>query len=250
VALTIFASLGFGMASPYLALSFFPAAARALPKPGPWMERAQQFLAFPMYGTAAWLAWVVSQQVATTQFFGLMVALILFAFAAWAFGASQGQTGKWAMVGRVIALVSLISVAVFLSQLKPNEVDTSQPPAGEEMGVAYTPYSAQTLAALRAEGKPVFVNFTASWCISCLVNERVALSRPDVEAALDEHGITYLKADWTNRDAKIAKALAEFDRAGVPLYLYYPSGGREAQVLPQILTESILLEVFRSDGKI
>ena len=250
IALAIFAALGLGLGLPFTALAFAPGLLARLPRPGGWMETLRRLLAFPMYATAAWLAWVFSQQVGDQQagnlgLAGLLTAAILTAIAAWLYG--HGQTAT--IVGRRGWMFTVMSVIAVLGAGAALAVAAEQPapaargatPAVSKDELPSQPYSPDRLAALRAAGKPVFVNFTAAWCITCQVNDRVALSSGHVRDVFAAKGVTYLVGDWTNRNADIARALAAQGRAGVPLYLVYPAGGGEPAVLPQILTEDIVL---------
>lgn len=233
VTLAIFLALGLGLALPYVVLALWPALGRTLPRPGPWMERLRQVLAFPMYGTAVWLLWVVSQSSGPD---GVLVAgtgAVLLALGAWSLGITQGRGGRSRSVGlAVLALTAALSLALL----------NSLPPAGAPAPAsAADAWSEPRLAELRQQGRPVFVNMTAAWCVTCLVNERVALGTGAVRARFAEQGITLLKGDWTRHDPAITAYLRRFDRDGVPLYVFYPGGGAEPVVLPQILTELIVI---------
>lgn len=261
--LLVFAALGLGMALPFLVLSFAPGLAARLPKPGAWMEEVKQLLAFALYATVAWLIWVYTAQVDRGgQFVGLL-GLVLLALAAHAFGRHQRAQGQ-SLVSARIALAGLSLVAALgLSTVPqsvggPSSAAVSGPSAlvstpfpeaeegSEGEGLQYTAYSPEQLATLREAGTPVFINFTADWCISCLVNERRVLNRADVAAAFDRAGIATLKGDWTRQDPLITRKLGQFGRSGVPLYLFYPAGQSEAQVLPQILSVDGMLDL--ADG--
>ncbi|WP_040570785.1 protein-disulfide reductase DsbD family protein [Methyloversatilis thermotolerans] len=234
--LAIFTALGVGMALPYLLLAFMPGLARRMPRPGLWMERLKQALAFPMYGAAAWLVWVLSQQSGADGVLHGMVALLLVAFAAWLTGVAQGaadHAGLW----RAGALVVLVAGGVAIART-PGEVIGPQVVADN----AFTP---QRLAELRASGTPVFVNMTAAWCVTCLMNEKVALSTDAVQAAFAARGVIYLKGDWTRADPDITRFLQAHGRDGVPLYVYFPSGGAPV-VLPQILTPRVVIDHIAS----
>ena len=238
--LAIFVFLGLGLALPFLLLSNWPLLQRCLPKPGLWMERLKQFFAFPMYATAVWLVWVLNQQTsAELQLFALggMVAI---AFAAWIFDSTRSLAGWRRPLGALAALA--IIGACLLTGYQVTH-DAQAPAVQQTHSGNWEPYSEKRLQELRSEGKPVFLNFTAAWCITCLANERVALSKDNVIAAFKDKGITYLKGDWTNQDAEITKKLAEFGRNGVPLYVYYPADkNAKPVVLPQLLTPEIVLE--------
>jgi thiol:disulfide interchange protein len=246
-ALLIFEALGLGMALPYLAIAMVPAWARLLPRPGAWMERLKQFLAFPLYGSAAWLLWVLSQQTGPTGLAAALAGLVLLSLALWLYEVTRHASGLWRVLGRAAAAASLI-VAVALVLLAPTA--TRSTAGSPEAGLSWEPYSAARLAHLRAQGVPVFVNVTAAWCITCLVNERVALQSADVAAKLAQKKVAALKADWTNRDPAISQVLESFQRSGVPLYVLFPgpaagsSGNAPPRVLPQILTEGIVLEAL------
>ena len=246
VALTIFASLAVGFAAPYTAIALTPALTRRLPKPGAWMEGLKKILAFPMYGAAAWLLWVLSQQTGPLGLARLLAAAVLLAFGAWLFGVGQrqrarGPGGRWATLGAVVGLALAIALVSF-GPFEPAPAAAVKAPV--EGTLSSTPYSPEKLAALRAARTPVLVNFTAAWCVTCQVNERVAFSSAEVAAAMKRGGVTYMVADWTNRDPAIAKALAAEGRIGVPLYLYYPAGADRPTVLPQLLTPGLLTAVI------
>jgi thiol:disulfide interchange protein len=246
VAIAIFELLAIGLALPYIILSLSPALRNRLPKPGAWMETFQQVLAFPMYGATAWLVWVLTLQAGPTGLAAVLSGLILIAFAAWLHQKTQVSPRLWKRLGSVVALV-VVSGALTLTQ-----IPTASPPAGTQVVadgnatsvLAWKPYTAQRLEELKAAGEPIFVNFSASWCITCLVNEQVALSQPVVANAFEQKGVAYLKADWTNRDDAIAQTLESFGRSGVPLYLAYSAGASEPTVLPQLLTPEIVVEAI------
>lgn len=233
VAMAVFLALGLGLALPFLALSFVPALARRLPRPGPWMARLKKLLAFPLFGSAVWLLWVLSVQAGPMGVATAGAGLVLLAFGAFMAREFAGPAG------RLTALAAII-VAVGLAAL-PGSRQAGPGLAAEAGAEAYSP---ERLAALRGEGKAVFVNLTAAWCITCLVNEQVALERPSVRQALTQGNVVYMIGDWTNQDAAITRLLAEHGRSGVPLYLFYPAGGGAPRILPQILTEGVVLEAL------
>jgi thiol:disulfide interchange protein DsbD len=242
-ALAVFLALGLGFAFPFMVLGFFPAPLRLLPRPGTWMNTLRQVLAFPMYGAALWLLWVLSQQAGTDGAAVALAAALVLAFGLWAFGRAQAANGRRRIAGFGIAVLALLGVAVTASYA----ANFAPPPAGVQAtavsadALPYEKYSAARLEALRGEGRPVFINATAAWCITCLVNERVALSGENLKRKFDQHKVAALKADWTNRDAEITALLAAQRRSGVPLYLYYAPNAREPIVLPQILTEATVV---------
>jgi thiol:disulfide interchange protein DsbD len=225
VALAVFAALGLGFAAPLCLLSSIPALIRRLPRPGPWMEILRKALAFPMYASAAWLAWVVARQAGADGLARMLAAAVAVALAAWVFGLAQ-RSGR-----RALSAAAAASLAVALGLVV----------AGANAGpAAAEAWSPQRVQALRAEHRPVLVNFTAAWCVTCQVNERLALSDAAVARALRRTGAAYLVADWTNRDPEIAQALGERGRIGVPLYLVYGADGGPPRVLPQLLTPALV----------
>ncbi|MBR1121136.1 thioredoxin family protein [Bradyrhizobium lablabi] len=243
VGLAVFLALGLGLALPFLILAFVPGLQRLLPKPGRWMETLKQLLAFPLYATVAWLIWVLSFQVGATGLLAALAALVLIAFGAWAYGLSQGHASgaRRAFQGlTAIALAGVVALAVVIDLNRPTE-STAQAASSK---AGYEAFSQQKLDALLASGQPVFVNMTAAWCITCLVNERTALSTGAVREVFGSKRIAYLKGDWTNRNPEITRLLEKFGRSGVPLYVLYRSGS-EPVVLPQILTQSLVLDALK-----
>jgi thiol:disulfide interchange protein DsbD len=246
-ALCIFAALGLGLALPYLLLSFAPWMRRALPRPGAWMDTLKQFFAFPIYASAAWLLWVLAQQTSSIGLGAALAGAVLIALAAWAYQKSKsGSTG-----GRVAALVtaSLAVLLAFVLPMRFAEVAAASPgvaAGGAHASDEWQPYDAAQVAALTAAGRPLLVNFTASWCLTCLVNERNAFADSAVQEVFRNKNVTLMKGDWTNRDPHITQALAAFGRAGVPLYVVYNSrpGSSEPVILPQLLTAAIVQGAF------
>ncbi|MDO8901225.1 MAG: protein-disulfide reductase DsbD family protein [Phenylobacterium sp.] len=243
--LLVFAALGLGFAAPFVAVSFAPGLLARLPRPGPWMDHLRKVLAFPMYGAAAWLLWVLTLQAGPMAMARLLAAAIVLALAAWLFGLSQVRSGRLALRGGAAVLAILAVVAVLFPAYQGAAL-----PGGESSGAVaelpYEPYSAERLAELRAQGAPVFVNFTAAWCVTCQVNEQVALARQGVAESLASTGAVYLKGDWTRKDDVIAAELARHGRAGVPLYLVYDTRGSEPVILPQILTEGLVVRALEA----
>jgi thiol:disulfide interchange protein len=250
VALGIFTALGVGLALPYLLLSFAPGLRGVLPKPGAWMDTLKQIFAYPMYASAAWLLWVLAQQTSMGLAVGFAGA-ILVAFSVWALQKSRSGSGT----GQRVALFAAILAALLAIALPVQVARTSAAGshAGAQAGVhapeaddGWQPYDAAKVAALAASGKPVLVNFTASWCLTCLFNERTAFQDASVQALLRAKGVTLVKGDWTNSDPVITAALASFGRAGVPLYVVYNAtpGSAQPAVLPQLLTAGIVRDTF------
>jgi thiol:disulfide interchange protein DsbD len=243
VGLAVFLALGLGLALPFLILAFVPGLQRLLPRPGPWMETLKQLLAFPLYATVAWLIWVLSFQVGASGLLAALAGLVLIAFGAWVHGLSQGRTsvsGRALQGIAVVSLVGVIALAVMIDRYRPVDMNAQ----GASLQTASEAFSQQKLDALLASGQPVFVNLTAAWCITCLVNERTSLSAGAVREAFADQRIAYLKGDWTNRNPEITRLLEKFGRSGVPLYVLYRAG-REPVVLPQILTQSLVLDALR-----
>lgn len=243
-ALCVFMALALGFALPVTALSLAPGLLRLLPKPGRWMLILKQAFAFPMFATAIWLVWVASVQTGPAGVLIALAALLAAGFVVWL--VSVTRQGRGRPIGIAAALLILFATGWFVVE---NAV--SVPPATAASPGGAEPWSPQRVAELQAQGRPVFVNFTAAWCITCLANERVALAREEVKRGFADLGIAYLKADWTNRNPEIAKALAEHGRAGVPLYLVYPGKpGAAPEILPQILTPSdVLAAASRAAGR-
>jgi thiol:disulfide interchange protein len=239
VSLGVFAMLGVGMAIPVLLLSLFPNALKRLPKPGVWMETFKQVMAFPLFATVVWLAWVLGAQAGNDAVMALMAGLLLLAIAAWVYG-------RWARSESLARLVFAAAFAVMglwlawpTAIVAPGAVQAAVPKTGE---IPWQPWSPEKLAELRAAGTPVFVDFTAAWCVTCQVNKRVALNREEVVKAFADRGVVALKADWTNQDPRITAALAELGRNALPVYAFYAPGAAQPTLLPEVLTASIVTD--------
>lgn len=244
IALLVFLALGIGFALPFVVIALSPALLRLLPKPGLWMVRFRQALAFPMYGAAAWLLWVLTQEAGANGLVAALAAMIALAFSAWAWGVSRHATSHWRHVGSVAVALGLLLALAALAVTGTGQGRATTSVSAAPSGIASEPYSTARLASLRAENRPVFVDATAAWCITCLVNEKVALSGSRLREAFAKNKIAYLVADWTNRNPEITALLEAHGRSGVPLYLYYAPGAAQAKVLPQILTESAVLSAI------
>jgi thiol:disulfide interchange protein DsbD len=258
LSLAVFLGLALGFAAPFVILAFVPALLGRLPRPGPWMDVLKKGLAFPMYATAAWLAWVFSQQTGGVPLAMMFAAAVLIAFAAWLYGLAQarGALGKSQVVPLVIALASLVGVIALVwiaarGEAQPNVIYDERPPAANAAspGLTSEAWSPEKVKTLQAEGKVVMVDFTADWCVTCKVNEGTALKGQRLVDAFKASDAVLLRADWTKRDATIAAALAEHGRAGVPLYLVYPKGSGEPVILPQLLTEGLVIEAVEKAAK-
>ncbi|RYY76015.1 MAG: protein-disulfide reductase DsbD [Gammaproteobacteria bacterium] len=234
VCLGIFTALGFGMALPLLLLCYLPNLAGRLPKPGVWMETLKEFLAFPLYLSAIWLLWVLTNQVNSNLMAGVCIGAVLIAFAFWLY--QRPARGFTAKSYQLIALLSLV-IAIFLPyQLLQKKTVSDR----------WQAYSPALLQELREEGRPVFIDLTADWCLTCLANERVTLSKAEVEAVFDEQKVATLKGDMTNPNDDISALLTEYGRSGVPLYLWYPANRPgKADVLPQLLTPDLVISTLK-----
>lgn len=262
-AMSVFTAIGLGMALPYLILGLYPAWLKVLPRPGRWMQTLREVLAFPMYASAAWLAWVLVQQAGPDALLRLLLAAVLLGAGAWAWGRfSVPPKPRPALAWSLVALCA-IGIAVLVepltraqalaadatgvgtvSSIDSPRADGSAAGSGAVAGIHWAPWSpAQVEAALQA-GKPVFIDFTAAWCVTCQANKRLVLDRAAVTEAFDRAGVVRLRADWTRRDAQIAAELARYGRNGVPLYLLIRPGGAAPQVLSEILTVPAVLQAL------
>ena len=239
MALAVFAALGAGMAAPFLLLTYIPALARRLPRPGPWMETLKQLLAFPMYLTAVWLLWVLGRQTGSDGVALVLAGAVAIAFALWLWPSATDNSKRWlrggfaaaAVAGAIWILPNLNTAAGAVTQAGKSDY--------------WQDYSPEALETARADGRPVLINMTAAWCITCLANEKVVLSSEAIKTAVGDLGFTALKGDWTNQDPQITELLARYGRSSVPLYLLYPAGRGEPLILPQILTRDGLLTAMR-----
>jgi len=236
ITLGVFTALGLGMASPYLLLAFFPRWRTRLPQPGPWMQRLRQLLAFPLYGTVLWLAWVLGAQLDNDAVLRLGLSLLLVALALWAWQSRRGGASRgWTLA----TLASIATAAVVawpvLAASTPTEPSRS---AARDSG-RWQAYAPARLAQLIADGRPVFIDFTAAWCVTCQVNKRVVLNSKGVQDAFARSNVALLRADWTRRDPAIGQALAALGRSGIPAYVLYRPG-RQPLLLPEVLQQSTI----------
>lgn len=249
IILVMFGSVAAGMAAPYLILSAKPAWLKMLPKPGAWMERLKQFMGFPLLATLIWLLFILGNQKGLEAVIWIAAFLLCLALALWIYGAFCGPLSKPRT--RYLALVLALLIAAggtwyfgivkFGASARSSERDI----AADKDGIPWVPFTQKALDELLADNQAVFLDFTADWCISCKFNERTAIDRPAVRAALSDAGIVPMKADWTNSNPEITAALAAFGRVGVPFYVIYPAGrANEPIILPEILTEQIVLDAI------
>jgi len=239
LALIVFAMLGLGLALPYVLISLSPGLLGRLPKPGPWMMRLQRWLALPMYAAALWLVWVFARQTDFDAAVWLVAACVVAVIAAGALGRFRTRAPWIGPAGAGALALSLVLAAAAIAAA----------PSGET-GAHALPADAWSLAKVDqalAQGRPVLVNFTADWCVSCKINERTALGSPRVARALTHANAVYLEADWTRRDDVIARELQRHGRSGVPLYLLYTPGQPQPLILPQLLTEGVVVEALGAE---
>jgi thiol:disulfide interchange protein DsbD len=231
-AICVFLALGVGLALPFLAVGFVPALSRWLPRPGRWMETLKEVLAFPMYLTAVWLAWVLANQRGADAVGLLLVAAVLLSMTLWWFERSRNR----GVLSRALVALLVLCTAVPLYYL------ATLPLAAQAAGTAdgVVAYSPEKLAELRKAGTPVFVDMTADWCVTCKANEHAVLNGDDFKALLKRTGAIYMKGDWTNEDPAISAFLQEYHSPGVPLYVVFPKHGGGGQKLPTVLTFSLV----------
>lgn len=235
----VFTAIGVGLSAPYLLLSLFPQAVRALPRPGRWMNTFKQVMAFPLYATVAYLVWVLAGQTSENGLLTVLFSLTVIALALWLYGhyngpgASRGQA-RFATAGAV----ALLALGLTLGW----------PRAAAAGDIVWEPWSTERVAQLRAEGRPIYVDFTARWCATCQANKKIVFGSSEVENYFREHKVATLKADWTNANPLITAELARWNRSAVPFNLVYLAGKREPTPLPEILTPGIVLGAFQPEN--
>jgi thiol:disulfide interchange protein DsbD len=250
-ALAIFAALGLGMALPYLAASAWPRLAQAMPRPGPWMANFKALMAFPMFATVVWLTWVLGQQTSIDGAAGLLGLLVAVAFGAWALGSPT--LGRSARRGFAAVAMLLLGAALVWAVPSWRQDAIAGTPSSAPSGSAasskgshevWQPWSAERVAQAQAEGRPVFVDFTAAWCVTCQFNKRTTLNQPEVLATFERKRVVLLRADWTRRDATIAAELSRMQRSGVPVYALFSPGAAGPRLLSEILTVGEITEAL------
>jgi len=250
VSFTVFTALALGLALPYLALAYFPGWARVLPKPGAWMEVLKQAVSIPIFATVIWLVWVFTQIAGSSALIGLLAAFLLLALAGWFLGRWPGKAAATTIAALVlIAAIGTSVWAVRALGASPQSVSAQNAPGSQlpASGSDWQPFTPTLVSESRAQGKPVFIDFTASWCLSCQVNERLILNRADVQQRLHDSGAVLLRADWTNQDPDITQTLATLGRSGVPTYALYPADpNAPAHVLPEVLTPGIVIDALNT----
>jgi thiol:disulfide interchange protein DsbD len=246
VTLVVFVALGIGMATPYVTLALLPGWRHRIPRPGPWLLRFKQVLAFPLYATVIWLAWVLGAQRDNDAVVRLLLALLCLGFALWTWRIVRtGGARPWGIAG-IAALAGSLALAW---PLLASEADAT-PSAGTSRRVAagdadWQPYTPTRVADLTGSGRPVFIDFTAAWCVTCQVNKRLVLNNQEVRAAFARKNVALVRADWTRRDPEITRALSALGRTGVPVYVLYPPRGKPV-LLPEVLQQQTVLEALSS----
>ena len=242
--LAVFTALGLGLALPYLLLAYNPAWTRLLPRPGAWMEVLKQAIAVPIFATVIWLVWVFTQTTGATPLAALLSGFLLLAVAGWVLGRWPAKTP--ATAAAVLVLASAVALPVLaLRTFVPEASAATAQTVSKTGSTDWQPFTPGIIAASRAAGHPVLVDFTASWCLSCQVNERVVLRRADVEQRLHSGNLVLVRADWTRHDEAISQTLAGLGRSGIPVYALYPADpAAPPQLLPEVLTPGILFSAL------
>jgi thiol:disulfide interchange protein/DsbC/DsbD-like thiol-disulfide interchange protein len=235
VTFAVFTALALGLAAPYVAITLQPAWTRLLPRPGVWMDILKQAISLPIFATVIWLSWVLAQAYGANVLAALLADFLLLAVAGW-------FLGRWPARRWSAAVASLILFSVIAASIAHEGKLTMTPEAPTSAATQndWEPWSAEAVSQYLAQGRPVFVDFTASWCLSCQVNERVALDQPEVEKAFSEANVALLRADWTQRREEITGALDALGRSGVPAYALYVPGEKHPELLPEVLTPRIV----------
>ena len=238
VTLGVFAVMGLGLAFPFLLLDFYPSLGRFLPKAGAWTMTFRNFLAFPLYGASAWLLWVLTAQAGNGALAVGLTGLTAVAFCCWLIRASAcSDFLKKASV--VMVLITTVAVGYGCHVLSPSYIE-----AQKQSKIDWKPYDADQIGEYRQAGVPVFIKFSAKWCLTCLVNEKTAFSSAASAEAFRKNGVAAFSADWTNRSDEITAALESFGRGGIPLYVYYAPHADTPLILPQLITERTILSLF------
>ncbi len=245
VTFAIFTALGLGLALPYLILAFQPAWTRILPRPGAWMEVLKQATAVPIFATVIWMVWLFAQTAGVNALVGLLFAFLLLAIAGWILGRWPAKRVPSVFALLVIALGIAVPLYALRTLAPPKPGAAASSAAAADSPKHWEPFTPELVARYQAQGRPVFVDFTASWCLSCQVNERVVLERADVEERLHASNVALVRADWTQHDESIAQALQSLGRNGVPTYaLYSGRVGEKPELLPEVLTPGLVMDAL------
>ena len=237
VTFCVFTAIALGLAAPYVALTLQPAWTRLLPRPGAWMEILRQAISVPIFATVIWLAWLLAQAYGAAVLAAFLVCLLLLAVAGWFLGRWPAQ--RWSTAVAVVILLFVVGISAYA----PGKLAAAPEVwTGPQAQAQWEPWSQDAVSKYQAQGRPVLVDFTASWCLSCQVNERIAFSQPEVKQAFKSANVALLKADWTRHDESITQALAALDRSGVPAYALYVPGQSEPRMLPEVLTPGIVID--------
>jgi thiol:disulfide interchange protein DsbD len=247
VAFVVFTALGVGLALPYLLLALQPAWTKLLPRPGAWMEVLKQATAVPIFGTVIWLVWLFAQLAGATALIGLLTAFLLLGIAGWVLGRWPARLPATATAVVILLLAVAAPVYAVRTFPAPESIAARTTGAHTDHTRGWQPFTPDVVTQYQAQGRPVFVDFTADWCLSCQVNERVVLERPEVLGKLQDGKIALVRADWTRHDEDIARALATLGRSSVPTYALYPgTPGAPARVLPEVLTTNTVLDALKT----
>jgi thiol:disulfide interchange protein DsbD len=240
----VFTALALGLAAPYMALTLQPAWTRLLPRPGVWMEVLKQAVSVPIFVTVIWLAWVLANAYGAAVLAAVLASFLLLAIAGWFLGRWPAQ--RWARAVATVIVLGAVALSVFSQNLEeePQPAASASGTAASASAGDWQPWSADAVSRYQAQGRPVFVDFTAGWCLSCQVNERVALRQPEVQQAFQAANVALLKADWTRHDEAITQTLNALGRDGVPAYALYTPGNPDPQLLPEVLTPGIVTDAL------
>jgi len=244
VSLAIFFSLALGFSAPFTLVSLFPQLARYLPRPGAWMDVLKHGLAFPMFGAFAWLVWVLAQQAGTAALATILACSVVLSFTAWIYGIAQKRRFSEKPHKLLYAVTTMLLVVVIVPLFGGIQPGAALPDGQTASTVTPVKWSPQAVAETRRQGKAILVDFTASWCITCQVNQRTTLSTNTVKEALLRTGTVYMVADSTKFNPDIDDVMNEFGQGGLPLYVLYPADGRAPKILPQVLTPSIVVHAL------
>ncbi|HBO59998.1 MAG TPA: hypothetical protein DD624_08850 [Alphaproteobacteria bacterium] len=237
VTMAVLLAMGVGLAVPFLVLGFFPQTARFLPKPGAWLMLFRRFLAFPLFGAAAWLLWVLAAQEGSLALAWALTCLTLTAFATWLCGVAQSYP-KFKLWAGLCVVLTVLSIGYALSAVAPKG-------ESEAEKIEWIDYRTDTVESFRQQGIPVFLKFSAKWCLTCLVNDKTTFANADTVKAFKDKGVAAFFGDWTTRNDDITAAIESFGRGGIPLYVYYAPNAEKPVILPQIITPSEIVGLLR-----